>query len=71
MVVALKYGGQFEVGIHCQGCSHIERDRRLQMAMGLGEYPSVQAALNELLDTGNEDDPGYFEDEIKVFPCAR
>ena len=68
-VKVLNTGG--EVHIHKAGCKDLGRgENRLWVTMA-ETFLTLEEALEEFIDTGDEGAPGWMEDEIPIHRCAR
>ena len=61
--------GNGMVEAHRAGCRDIAR--KYGPRYEPYRYANLDVLYSELLDTGDPNEPGYFEDEIKVYPCTR
>lgn len=70
MVVAIVIGNGM-VEVHKAGCQDIARQhgKRFEAKWGYS-FDTLNQVYDNFLDTGDENNPGYMDDEFKIYPCT-
>jgi hypothetical protein len=68
MGITALIGTKTGVDVHRTGCQDL--DKGVNRLFGKEEYETVSQMHDELLDTGDETNPGWVEVEFKFFPCV-
>jgi hypothetical protein len=57
--------------VHKAGCRDIERTYGKRYAQKyVDTFEDLDSVMETFLDTGDPDNPGWHEEEIKLFPCV-
>jgi len=68
-VTTFNTGG--EIQIHRAGCQDIKRGENKFWSQQSETFPTVEEAYDNYLDKGDETEPGWYEDEIKIHNCTK
>jgi hypothetical protein len=69
MTITALIGTKMGVDVHKEGCKDLNKGENSWYQPGQ-TFESVQAMFDELLDTGDESNPGWVDGEFKFFPCT-
>ena len=69
MAITALIGTKTGVDVHKAGCRDLGK-RNNKFVAGIETYENVAEMFEELLDTGDPNEPGWIEAEFKFFPCA-
>jgi hypothetical protein len=70
MAITALIGTRTGVDVHKAGCKDLDKAKN-SFNNGKNVYESVAKMFEELLDTGDETNPGWIEAEFKFFPCVK
>ena len=69
MGITALIGTRTGVDVHRTGCRDLDKSEN--RFFDKREYENVTQMHDELLDTGDETDPGWIEEEFKFLPCVK
>jgi len=69
MAITALIGTKTGIDVHKAGCRDLDKANNKFVA-DIETYENVDKMFEELLDTGDENNPGWIEDEFKFFPCV-
>jgi hypothetical protein len=67
-IVAYNHGG--EIHFHKAGCRDMDRGQNRFWSQDRQEFPNMDSAVSNFLDTGDESNPGWILEEMTFFPCT-
>jgi hypothetical protein len=69
MSITALMGTKTGIDVHKEGCKDLGKAKN-SFNNGSRVYESVAKMYEDLLDTGDPNEPGWVEEEFKFFPCV-